>query len=189
MLMYKITKEMYLTRDQIKLCIIDEAWSLLGAGSSGDFIESGYRRARKYNGSFITATQGVGDYYMSKAAEAALNNSDWMFLLRQKPESILALEKADKLVIDEHMKDMLLSIKTQAGAYSEVFIHAGQMGHGVGRIMMDPFSLLLVSSKAEDYEAIRHYRMQGMTTPQAIEAVLRDRGIKVDHGNALRKAA
>lgn len=48
---------------------------------------------------------------MSNAAQAALNNADWMFLLRQKPESVLALEKADKLVLDEHMKDMLLSIK------------------------------------------------------------------------------
>ncbi len=189
LLMYKITQEMYLTRDKIKLCVIDEAWSLLGAGSSGDFIESGYRRARKYKGSFITATQSVQDYWMSKASEAALNNSDWMFLLRQKPESVLALEKADKLVLDEHMKDMLLSIKTQAGAYSEVFVHAGQMGHGVGRVMMDPFSLLLVSSKAEDYEAIRRYRMQGLSVPQAIEAVLRDRGVKTDASDLLRRAA
>jgi len=186
MLMYKITKEMYLTRDQLKICIIDEAWTLLGAGSSSEFIENGYRRARKYNGSFITATQGMGDYYISKAAEAALNNADWMFLFRQKPESILALEKSEKLVIDEHMKDMLLSIK-KTDAFSEVFVHAGQMGHGVGRVMLDPFSLLLSSSKAEDHQTIKNYRMQGLTTSAAVEAVLRDRGIKAE--SSLRKAA
>jgi conjugal transfer ATP-binding protein TraC len=112
-----------------------------------------------------------------------------MFLLRQKPESVLALEKADKLVLDEHMKEMLLSIKTQAGAYSEVFVHAGQMGHGVGRVMMDPFSLLLVSSKAEDFEAIRHYRARGLSVPEAIEAVLRDRGINTNAATHLRRAA
>ena len=106
-----------------------------------------------------------------------MNNADWMFLLRQKPESILALEKSDKLVIDEHMKEMLLSVKTQAGQYSEVFVHGGQMGHGIGRVIFDPFSLLLVSSKAEDFEAVRHYREQGYSIVDALEAVLADRGV------------
>ncbi len=179
LLMYRITQNMYLTRDKIKVCIMDEAWSLLGGGggASGDFIESGYRRARKYNGSFIAATQSVGDFFLSRAAEAAMNNADWMFLLRQKPESVLALEKSDKLVVDKAMKEMLLSVKTVQGAYSEVFVHGGQMGHGIGRVLFDPFSLLLVSSKAEDYEAVRHYRLQGYSIVDALEAVLADRGV------------
>ncbi|MBK6639100.1 MAG: type IV secretion system protein TraC [Rhodocyclaceae bacterium] len=177
LLMYRVTQNMYLTRDRQKVCILDEAWALLAGGGSGDFIETGYRRARKYSGSFIAATQGIGDFSLSRAAEAAMNNADWMFLLRQKPESILALEKSDKLVIDEHMKEMLLSVKTQAGQYSEVFVHGGQMGHGIGRVIFDPFSLLLVSSKAEDFEAVRHYREQGYSIVDALEAVLADRGV------------
>ena len=79
LLMYRITQNMYLSREKPKVCIIDEAWQLLGAGGSGDFIESGYRRARKYNGSFCAATQSIGDFSMSRAAEAAMNNADWMF--------------------------------------------------------------------------------------------------------------
>lgn len=177
LLMYRITQNMYLTRNRPKICILDEAWSLLGGGSSGEFIETGYRRARKYFGSFIAASQGVGDFTMSKAAEAAFNNADWLFLMRQKPESILALEKSDKLVIDESMKNMLLSVKTVHGAYSEVFVHAGQMGHGIGRVLFDPFSLLLVSSKAEDFEAVNHYRSLGYSIVEALEAVLADRKV------------
>ena len=176
LLMYRITQNMYLSRDKPKICIIDEAWQLLGSGGSGDFIESGYRRARKYNGSFLAATQSISDFAMSRSAEAAMNNADWMFLLRQKPESILSLEKSDKLVLDKHMKEMLLSIKTQAGQYSEVFVHGGQMGYGIGRVLFDPFSLLLVSSKADDFEAVRHYREMGFSIPEALEAVLVDRG-------------
>lgn len=106
-----------------------------------------------------------------------MNNADWMFLLRQKAESVLALEKTDKLVIDKHMKDMLMSIKTVQGGYSEVFVHGGQMGHGIGRVLFDPFSLLLVSSKAEDFEAVRAYRDQGYSIVDALEAVLADRGV------------
>lgn len=189
LLMYRITQNMYLTRDRPKVCILDEAWQLLGAGGSGDFIESGYRRARKYNGSFCAATQSIADFSLSRAAEAAMNNADWMFLLRQKPESVLALEKTDKLVIDESMKQMLLSVKTQAGAYSEVFVHGGQMGHGIGRVLFDPFSLLLVSSKAEDFEAVRRYRAEGYSITESLEAVLADRGVPGYQKRITRKVA
>jgi len=189
LLMYRITQNMYLTRDRPKVCILDEAWALLGGGGSGEFIETGYRRARKYNGSFCAATQSIGDFSLSRAAEAAMNNADWMFLLRQKAESVLALEKSDKLVIDKYMKDMLMSVKTVAGAYSEVFVHGGQMGHGIGRVLFDPFSLLLVSSKAEDFEAVRLYRDRGYSIVDALESVLADRGIPGYTHKNNRKAA
>lgn len=189
LLMYRITQSMYLTRNRPKICILDEAWSLLAGGNSGDFIETGYRRARKYNGSFCAATQGIGDFSMSRSAEAAFNNADWLFLLRQKPESILALEKTDKLCVDESMKNMLMSIKTVQGSYSEVFVHGGQMGHGIGRVLFDPFSLLLVSSKAEDFEAVKIYREQGYTIVEALESVLADRGVSGYTHKLKRKVA
>ena len=68
-------------------------------------------------------------------------------------------------------------MKTVSGAYSEVFVHAGQMGSGIGRVIFDPFSLLLVSSKAEDFESVRRYRAQGLNITQSLEAVLADRGV------------
>lgn len=177
LLMYKITDAMYLSRSQKKLCIIDEAWALLSGGNSSQFIETGYRRARKYNGSFITGTQGIGDYSKSPAAEAALNNADWMFMLRQKPESIESLSKSGKLLVDEELKKMLLSVTTRQGSFSEVLVHCGQKGYGIGRVFFDPFSLLLTSSKAEDFEAVNEYRKRGLSVSEAIEAVLEDRGV------------
>ena len=92
-MMYRITREMYFSRDRKKIVIIDEAWDLLSGGATAEFIEAGYRRARKYKGAFMSATQGVDDYYRNPAAKAALDNSDWMFLLRQKPESIEMMDK------------------------------------------------------------------------------------------------
>ena len=134
LLMYRITQNMYLTRDKPKVCILDEAWALLGGGGSGDFIETGYRRARKYNGSFCAATQSIGDFSLSRAAE-------------------------------------------------------GQMGHGIGRVLFDPFSLLLVSSKAEDFEAVRYYRERGYSIVDSLEAVLADRGVPGYANKQNRKAA
>ncbi len=173
--MYRITREMYFSRDRKKIVIIDEAWDLLSGGATAEFIEAGYRRARKYKGSFMSATQGVDDYYRNPAAKAALDNSDWMFLLRQKPESIEMLDKLGQLTMDDAMKRLLQSLRTEHGAFSEVFVHS-PAGNGVGRLIVDPYSLLLFSSRAEDFGAINAKRATGMTVSQAIDAVLIDRG-------------
>ena len=95
----------------------------------------------------MSATQGVDDYYRNPAAKAALDNSDWMFLLRQKPESIEMMDKLGQLTMDDAMKRLLLSLRTEHGAYSEVFIHS-PAGNGIGRLIVDPYSLLLFSSRA-----------------------------------------
>lgn len=173
--MYRITREMYFSRDRKKIVIIDEAWDLLSGGATAEFIEAGYRRARKYKGAFMSATQGVDDYYRNPAAKAALDNSDWMFLLRQKPESIEMMDKLGQLTMDDAMKRLLQSLRTEHGAFSEVFIHS-PAGNGIGRLIVDPYSLLLFSSRAEDFGAINAKRATGMTVSQAIDAVLRDRG-------------
>ncbi len=176
LMMYRITQEMYLDRSKRKLVIIDEAWDLMGSGSSASFIEAGYRRARKYGGAFGTITQSVEDYYKNEATKAAIQNADWLFLLRQKPESIDRLGKEGKLHVDEWMKRQLSSVATEHGHYSEIFVH-GPMGSGVGRLILDPFSMLLYSTRAEDFQAIKTLTDQGMSVIEAIETLLRQRGI------------
>lgn len=171
-IMYRITQEMYLDRSRRKIVIIDEAWDLMGSGSSGNFIEAGYRRARKYGGAFGTITQGIDDYYKSESTKAAINNADWLFLLRQKPENIDRLGKEGKLTIDEWMKRQLASITTDHGNYSEIFVHS-PMGSGIGRLILDPFSMLLFSTRAEDFEKIKKmHNEHGMSTEQAVAALL-----------------
>ena len=38
-LLYRITRAMYETRDRKKLLIIDEAWELLSGGATAEFVE------------------------------------------------------------------------------------------------------------------------------------------------------
>jgi conjugal transfer ATP-binding protein TraC len=176
-ILYRITSAMYLSRQRRKVVVIDEAWDLLAGGSSaGKFIEEGYRRARKYKGSFLTGTQGISDYLRTPAALAALENSDWIFLLRGKEESITALEQ--KIALSPSMKSKIRSLNTEAGQYSDIFVYS-PVGYGVGRLVSDPFNALLSSSKGEDFEAIRHKQREGLTISQAVETVLKERGIHV----------
>lgn len=177
-MMFRITQSMYLERDRKKVCIIDEAWDLMGGGNSGKFIEEGYRRARKYGGCFGTLTQSIEDYYKNPASQAALDNSDWLFLLKQKKESIEQLDRGGKLKLDEGMKRILASVKTEQGLYSEIFINS-PAGSGIGRLVVDPFSLLVYSSAPDDWRAIQHYRKQGQSVTDSINSVLRDRNIVI----------
>lgn len=174
LIMYRITQEMYRDRSRRKLVIIDESWDLMGTGASGGFIEAGYRRARKYGGSFGTITQSVDDYYKNEATKAAINNADWLFLLRQKPENIERLGKEGKLSLDEWLKRQLGSVSTEHGYYSEIYIHS-PMGSGLGRLILDPFSMLTYSTRAEDYEAIKRLREQGVSVADAIEQLVAQR--------------
>ena len=181
-MMFKVTQSMYLdSRSRKKVCFIDEAWDLMSGGNSGKFIEEMYRRCRKYGGSVGTLTQSIQDYYKNPASQASLDNADWLFLLRQKKESIDQLEKNDRLPVDSALKRLLGSIKTEQGLYSEIYI-SSPAGNGVGRLMVDPFALLLYSSSSDDWTAIDHYRQQGKTVAESINLVLRDRtGLEQDH--------
>jgi len=177
LIMYRITQEMYRDRSRRKLVIIDESWDLMGSGSSGSFIEAGYRRARKYGGAFGTITQSVDDYYKNEATKAAINNADWLFLLRQKAENIERLGKEGKLSLDEWLKRQLGSVSTEHGHFSEIYIHS-PMGAGLGRLLLDPFSMLVYSTRAEDYEAIKRLREQGLSVAEAIEQLVTQRAAR-----------
>lgn len=172
LLMMRITEAMYLgDRNQRKLCIIDEAWRLMGQGNAGQFIEQGYRTARKFGGAFMTVTQGIDDYFKSGTSKAALDNADWVFLLRQKPESVKAAEASDRIMMDETLRRLLTSVDTQQGKYSEIAV-MGPGGATVGRLVVDPFAEKLYSTRAEEYAAIEAMQRQGISLVEAVERLV-----------------
>ncbi len=172
-LMMQIAQAMYQgDRSVRKMCIIDEAWRLMSSGNAGQFIEEGYRVARKHGGNFVTITQGIDDYYKSETARAALQNADWVYLLRQKPESIQQLAHSDRLVMNDFMNRALRSVDTKQGQYSELMVY-GPNGWTIGRLVVDPFSEKLYSTRAEEYEAIDRMLAAGYTLEQAIEELVR----------------
>lgn len=175
-MMFHVTSAMYLSsRSERKICMIDEAWELMQGGMSGEFIENGYRRARKYGGAFGTATQNYADYYKSSAAKAALENADWRFTLRQKEESVDILEEKGLMGISGNpfKKRSIKDLKKSDGRFSEMFISYPQ-GEGVVRFMVEPFSQFLYSSKHDQFQAINQYRSQGYPIAEAVEKTMKD---------------
>ncbi|GAB6071496.1 TraC family protein [Thiomicrorhabdus hydrogeniphila] len=177
-MMYRISQEMYLTRDRKKVVLIDEAWSLMTGGGTEEFIENGYRRARRYGGCFGTATQNYDDY--KGGAAAALQNADWTLTLRQKDESIVAMEQKNILNIanDPFRKRVINDLKMIKGQYSEVFINYPD-GAGVVRFVADPFKQILFSSKHDHFKSVTGYKKQGYDVISAVEMTMKDFGLPI----------
>ena len=150
---------------------IDEAWDLLKGGSANEFIEAFARRIRKCLGALIVGSQGINDFYQSEGARAVIDNSAWKCLLEQSAESIDALKKDEKLSMTTAMEAALKSLSTKTGEYSEVMICHSKLGYSIQRLRLDKFSVLLYSTKAEEYRAIKDMTDKGMSIADAIESV------------------
>ncbi len=151
---------------------IDEAWDLLRGNQSGLFIETLARRLRKYNGSLVIGTQGLEDFFATPGAKAAFENSDWMCLLSQKKSSIHGLIEAGKLTLTESQKVALESVHTRQGQYSEIMICDAESNYSITRLILDSFSQLLYTTKADEFSAIQQLRRQGYSLTAAIEILL-----------------
>jgi len=174
-LIYQIQKVMddKSNRNQKKLLIIDESWALLTQGQVGKYIEASYRKFRKYNGSAITVTQSVNDLYKSDSGIAIVENSAHMYLLAQKPETVEMLRKDGKLAIPNVGYDLLKTIHTQPGQYSEVLVYSNG-GLGVGRLIVNRFSQLVYSTAPQEVAGLNARVSKGMTITQAINDYIKE---------------
>ena len=175
-LLFFVTQEMYSSRERRKLVLIDEAWEMLRGENVAEFIEHGYRRARKYLGSFLAATQSVADFYSSPAGRNAIANSDWMLLLSQKDEELRQVIERGHLSITPAEREMIRTLRTVPGSHSEIFVRCEGMASGVGRLAVDAHTELLFSTNAHDHTAIEAHRSKGLDLERSIQAVLDGRG-------------
>ena len=153
LMIHQITKDMYLSdpeRKRPKLLLVDEGWRLLGDKQSGGFIAKAFRTVRKYRGAAGVITQSFSDFAASASARAALENSAWQFVLKQKPESIDFAVTQKWLSDDEHLIGMLKTINSDsASGFSELFIR-GENGQGVFRFVTDRHSYWLYTTNPMD---------------------------------------
>ena len=80
--------------------------------------------------------------------------------MAQKPETLDLLASERRLAVNPVMLHQLKSIAPVAGLYSEMAIK-GPEGWVFGRLLLDPFSLAMFSSRGETVERIRRLREEG----------------------------
>lgn len=176
-LIYQIQQEVFLGEpNRKKICFIDEAWDLLKEGEVATFIEHAYRKFRKYGGSVIIATQSINDLYENAVGRAIAENSSSMHLLGQTTETVESIRKSGRLTLSEGGFNLLRSVNTISGVYSEIFIRS-KTGIGAGRLIVGEYQKLLYSTDPVDRNDINRYKKQGRNVHDAILQVLNDRGL------------
>lgn len=154
-------------RGERKLIIIDEAWDLLSDEYAARFIEKNYRIFRKYGASAVSITQSVNDLYKNSAGKAAIDNADFLFLLRQKAEAVEMMVREGKLSLNSRELEVLRSVRTVKGRYSEIFFYT-PLGRGVGRFIADPYLYWLFTTNPKEVALIKSRLNSGETLEEAI---------------------
>ncbi|MFC1502838.1 type IV secretion system protein TraC [Pseudomonadota bacterium] len=171
-LMVAINQQMYLSgsRSTPKMCIIEEAWSLMsGANAQArEFINTGYRTARKFGGSFCTVTQGIEDFFQNEEARAAFNNSDIHITLRQG-EGFEKFLKDNPKHFSPYEQTMIKNFpRAQDAGHSCAMIKAGSYT-SFHRIFADPWSRSMLSTEPKEYEYCENLINRGVPILEAIE--------------------
>lgn len=170
LVMFQVTKEMYLSDRRLpKLLAIDEAWDLMGSMKTGRFIETAFRRMRKYNGIAGVITQSFEDFEKSPAARAAIENAAWQFILYQRPESIDFAVSNKRISADEMTTELIRSVRSGPG-FSEVYVR-GEQGSGLYRFVTDKHSYYTFTTKPHDLNRLADLTDRGMSLEKAIDTL------------------
>jgi conjugal transfer ATP-binding protein TraC len=168
-----VTRDLYLSdRSERRMVVFDEAWQFISGDNimMQNIIESGFRRARKYNASFFVVSQSLMDLQLfGKIGGILWNNADYRFLLESKD-----FEKAhhEKIITYEPFTmELLKTVRTVKQKYSEIFMDT-PVGRGIVRLSVDDFSYYLYTSDADETSEIETMISGGMTPTEAINAMV-----------------
>lgn len=168
-----VTQELYLSaRDRPRFVLCDEAAQFMTRGDGQDLsrlaeaFSQGYRRARKYRGSFGIVLQSMNDLLLfGGTGQVILENAATRFLLQGSTYDKAVENKI--LDYSGFVLDLLKSVRNNKPNYSEVFIDS-PLGLGIARLVVDPFSYWINTSAPEDVAAFEALVRAGRSPLEAV---------------------
>ena len=168
-----VTRDMYLSdRNSRRMVIFDEAWQFLeDSNIIQRVIEEGYRRARKYRGSFTIITQSILDLKrFGSVGDVIMGNSDYKFFLQST--DFQKAKKEGLIDYSDFVMKILQTVKSNKPKYSEIFVDSPS-GIGVVRLVVDPFSYYIYTSDPSEIAEINNMVKNNMTYTEAINEMVK----------------
>ncbi len=163
-----VTQDLYLSdRSRQRLIIFDEAWQFLGKGAMiAPVINEGYRRARKYNGSFMVITQSLLDLESFGEVGKVINSNSAFKIYLESSDFDQAQQKG-LVDYDNFTLKLLKSVKSNPPKYSELFFDT-PFGVGVARLVVNDYAYFIYTSKASEIALIEQMVREGKSHHEAI---------------------
>lgn len=163
-----VTQDLYLSdRFRSRLIIFDEAWQFLGkAAMLAPVVNEGYRRARKYNGSFMIITQSILDLDSFGEVGRVINGNS-AFKIYLESSDFDQARKQGLIEYDDFVLQLLKSVKSNPPKYSEIFFDT-PFGLGVARLVVNNYDYFIYTSKPTEIAAIATMVSCGATYHEAI---------------------
>lgn len=163
-----VTQDLYLSdRSRHRLIIFDEAWQFLDKSSQlAPIVNEGYRRARKYSGSFMIITQSILDLDIFGEIGKVINGNSAFKIFLESEDFDKARDKK-LLDYDEFSMKLLKSVKSNTPNYSEIFFDT-PFGRGVARLVVNDYAYFVYTSKASEIAMIEQKVKGGKTYHEAI---------------------
>ena len=170
-----VTQDLYLSdRSRPRLIIFDEAWQFLDkAAMLAPVINEGYRRARKYAGSFMVITQSILDLENFGEVGSVINGNSAFKLFLESSDFDQANRKG-LIEYDDFTMRLLKSVKSNPPKYSEIFFDT-PFGIGVARLVVNSYAYFIYTSKATEIAMIEQLVRVGKSYHEAIEEMVKRR--------------
>ena len=94
-------------------------------------------------------------------------------MLRQKGESVEEIKKGGRLLLGDYFGELVSSLSTRPGEFSEVFIYNSERGMGLGRLVVDPFSYWTYTTNPDDVSLLNGFYLGGSPSARDHRAVRR----------------
>lgn len=171
-----VTQDLYLSdRSLPRLVIFEEAWQFLGKAAMLSWvIDEGYRRARKYNGSFMVVVQSILDLEGFGEVGRVINGNSAFKVFLESSDFDQA-QKNGLIDYDEFAIQLLKSVKSNPPKYSEIFFDT-PFGIGVARLVVNDYAYFIYTSKPTEIAAIEQMVNGGATYHEAITEMVKRRG-------------
>ena len=163
-------------RTRKRFVIFDESWQFLKGENIllKKVIESGYRRARKANGSFFVITQSPKDLkQFGDIGDVIRSNAAFQYYLQSPDYEEAQHEKI--MDIDDFTLEVLKTIQTIPYKYSEIYMKT-PFGRGVARLALDPISYYTYTTTPADIAQLTALVDSGKTWKEAIHEMAERNG-------------
>jgi len=131
-----------------KYVVYDEAWIFFRYPEIAKHLEAEARRYRKKAAALYVATQNVGDFISSQAAETVMRLADTRIFFKQNPSSVDELSQIAKLTPEE--KEILPRLNP-----GQFLLHTGAMRR-LCRLDVPPAMYSLYTTKPHEVAAAEH---------------------------------